>query len=514
MNKWILSGGLAAFLAAGLPWTASYGAPYAPGDPSFSEQWAFYNDGTFSIEEEKNRYAVYDDPFGQPWAPGDWHFEEPELLGMLVQVERIRAAAGIDVGMADAWASYGEGKRDVVVAVIDTGVDISHEDLAGAIWVNEDEIPGNGLDDDGNGYADDVNGWNFYHNNNQIYNGSEDSHGTHGAGTIRASSGNGVGISGMVPGDRVKLMPVKALGGGDGEGNTAALIKAIRYAEDNGASICNLSLTSPTNDQALYCAIRDSSMLFVAAAGNDGKDIDRTPVYPASYELDNVISAANISCGGELHESSNYGVGSVDLAAPGSYILSTTPGNTYSYMTGTSMAAPMVTGAAAMVWSHFDGIGAAEVKEILLNSVTPLDSLSGKVKTGGMLNVGAALRYDLGTLSGKAFEAGGHRPENGTAPHLEARTERTLAGLYLKVRVVDIDGDLDVLYYAPGERNAEWFREREDCQSFTVSDRDIAAFRIDQAGVYTFYARDRRGNDTAYTVRIADLREGPGVLDQ
>lgn len=93
-----LVGGLAAFLAAGLPWTASYGAPYAPGDPSFSEQWAFYNDGTFSIEEEKNRYAVYDDPFGQPWAPGDWHFEEPEILGMLVQVERIRAAAGIDVG--------------------------------------------------------------------------------------------------------------------------------------------------------------------------------------------------------------------------------------------------------------------------------------------------------------------------------------------------------------------------------------------------------------------------------
>ena len=126
----------------------------------------------------------------------------------------------------------------------------AHEDLAGAIGVNEDEIPGNGLDDDGNGYADDVNGWNFYHNNNQIYNGSEDSHGTHGAGTIRASSGNGVGISGMIPGDRVKLMPVKALGGGDGEGNTAALIKAIRYAEDNGASICNLSLTSPANDQA------------------------------------------------------------------------------------------------------------------------------------------------------------------------------------------------------------------------------------------------------------------------
>ena len=255
-------------------------------------------------------------------------------------------------------------------------------------------------------------------------------------------------------------------------------------------------------------------MLFVVAAGNDGADLELAPSYPASYHLDNLITVANLRYDGNLDPTSSYGASSVDLAAPGTHILSTTPGNSYSYMTGTSMAAPMVTGAAAMVWSHFDGIGAAEVKEILLNSVTPLDSLSGKVKTGGMLNVGAALRYDLGTLSGKAFEAGGHRPENGTAPHLEARTERTLAGLYLKVRVVDIDGDLDVLYYAPGERNAEWFREREDCQSFTVSDRDIAAFRIDQAGVYTFYARDRRGNDTAYTVRIADLREGPGVLDQ
>lgn len=512
MNKRILSGGLAVFLAAGLPWTASYGAPDAPGDPSFSEQWAFYNDGTFSIEEEKNRYPVYDDPFGQPSAPGDWRFGEPELLGVLVQVERIRARAGIDAGMTGAWAAYGEGKRDVVVAVIDTGIDISHEDLAEAVWVNEDEIPGNGIDDDGNGYVDDVNGWNFYDNNNQICNGSEDSHGTHGAGTICAVSGNGLGISGMIPGDRVRIMPVKALGGGDGEGNTAALIRAIRYAEDNGASICNLSLTSPTSDQALYYAMRDSSMLFVAAAGNDGKDIDEAPVYPASYELDNVISVANLSCGGELHETSNYGVRSVDLAAPGSYILSTTPGNTYSYMTGTSMAAPMVTGAAAMVWSHFDGIGAAEVKEILLNSVTPLDSLSGKTGTGGMLNVGAALEYDLGTLSGRPFETGGHRPENGTAPYLEARVEQTLGGLYLKLRVIDIDGDLEALFYAPGEQDAGWFREKTDCQPFTVSERDIAAFRIGQAGVYTFYARDRKGNDTAYTVKIADLREGPGVL--
>ena len=506
MNKWILSGGLAAFLAAGLPWTASYGAPYAPGDPSFSEQWAFYNDGTFSIEEEKNRYAVYDDPFGQPWAPGDWHFEEPELLGMLVQVERIRAAAGIDVGMADAWASYGEGKRDVVVAVIDTGVDISHEDLAGAIWVNEDEIPGNGLDDDGNGYADDVNGWNFYHNNNQIYNGSEDSHGTHGAGTIRASSGNGVGISGMIPGDRVKLMPVKALGGGDGEGNTAALIKAIRYAEDNGASICNLSLTSPANDQALYCAIRDSSMLFVAAAGNDGKDIDRTPVYPASYELDNVISAANISCGGELHESSNYGVGSVDLAAPGSYILSTTPGNTYSYMTGTSMATPMVSAAAAMLCSQFPDATLADVKDILLSSVQKLDSLTGLTATGGMLDLGAAMASGAAAQKGRTWTEPDLAAYTDSPPILSLSLFQWRGQQYLTVQVQDPDGDFRSTAYAAGTYTAANFQGGAAGTPLPLNAWGAATLLVRNGGPYTFYAVDLAGNET---VRTVDLPQSP-----
>ena len=337
-------------------------AALSSGDEYSEYQWALNNTGRLRRTEKVLNIKTLDHIYLHYGENGIDDIALPPLGPDNFESINTDAVANIDINIEDAWKTYSEteNKRTVTVAIIDTGIDTTHSDLKDSIWVNEDEIPGDGIDNDGNGYIDDVNGWNFYHNNNQIYNGSEDSHGTHGAGTIRASSGNGVGISGMIPGDRVKLMPVKALGGGDGEGNTAALIKAIRYAEDNGASICNLSLTSPTNDQALYCAIRDSSMLFVAAAGNDGKDIDRTPVYPASYELDNVISAANISCGGELHESSNYGVESVDLAAPGSYILSTTPGNTYSYMTGTSMAAPMVTGAAAMVWSHFDGIGAAE----------------------------------------------------------------------------------------------------------------------------------------------------------
>ena len=198
----------------------------------------------------------------------------------------------------------------------DTGIDYTHEDLAGAIWVNEDEIPGNGIDDDGNGYIDDVHGWNFYDHTNQVYTGDEDSHGTHGAGTIAASSNNQIGISGIVPGERVKIMPVKALGGSDGSGTTASLIQAIHYAEANGASICNLSLSSSKNDRALYQAIAQSNMLFIVAAGNDSANIDLSPTYPASYNLDNILSVANLCYDGVLHHTSNYGASSVDLAAP------------------------------------------------------------------------------------------------------------------------------------------------------------------------------------------------------
>lgn len=490
-------------------------------DASASEQWALFNDGSFTIEEEKNRYPVYDDPFGKPAAPGMWHrgFGKTDLVGVLVEVARVKAVAGIDINISGAWEKYGNGSHDTIVAIIDTGIDISHEDLADAIWVNTDEIPGNGIDDDGNGYVDDVNGWNFYHNNNQVFTGDEDSHGTHGAGTIRANSGNGLGIAGIVPGNRVRIMPVKALGGEDGGGSTASLIRAIRYAEDNGASICNLSLTSTTDDQALYQAMASSTMLFVVAAGNGdsvtgkGVNTDETPFYPAAYDLDNLISVANLTCDGNLHGSSNYGAATVDLAAPGTYILSTTPGNTYSYMSGTSMAAPMVAGAAAMVYSYFDGIGLADVKEILLSTVTPLESLSGKTVTGGMLNAGAALEYDINALARRGFAKGGTAPENGNAPYIEAKSRRAFDGVYLTVRIVDIDGDLDTMLYAEGECSREQFTEGTVGTPFTVNEKDTAMFRIGHAGIYSFYARDKRGNDTVYTVKYANMSDGPGALD-
>ena len=372
-------------------------------DALAGEQWALDNDGTFQMEEQENEYPVFDDPFEEPSAP--WHWMPPQHRGgfhwfsATADDSNTTATAGVDVNAEKAWSLYSGGKRDVVVALVDTGVDYTHEDLADNIWVNTDEIPGNGIDDDGNGYVDDVYGWNFYSGNNQVYTGSDDSHGTHGAGTIAAESGNGVGIAGLAQGEHVKVMEVQALGGKDGSGTTASIIQAIRYAEDNGAKICNLSLGTDQDDRALYQAMAASNMLFVVAAGNDGADTDTSPSYPASYSLDNIISVANLNYDGTLHSSSNYGAASVDLAAPGSYILSTTPGNTYSYMTGTSMAAPMVSAAAAMVYSYFDDITLADVKTVLLSSACPLDGLSGKTVTGGMLVLAAALSYD-GGLSG------------------------------------------------------------------------------------------------------------------
>ena len=372
-------------------------------DPLLGEQWALDNDGSFQLEEQENRYPVFDDPFEMPSAPWQWiapwwmWSADSSTAGSI----QVQAVPGIDIGLAEAWELYDGGSRDVVVALVDTGIDYTHEDLAGRIWTNVDEIPGNGIDDDGNGYVDDVYGWNFYSDTNDVYVGTEDAHGTHGAGTIAANADNGTGIAGIVQSDRVKVMAVKALGGSDGSGTTASIIQAIQYAEANGAQICNLSLGSSQNDPALYRTMASSDMLFVVAAGNDGTDLETSPSYPASYDLDNVISVANIRYDGELDPTSSYGAASVDLAAPGSYILSTTPGGTYSYMTGTSMAAPMVSAAAAMVYSAFPNATLADVKDILLASVQKLDSLSDCTATGGMLDLGAAMAYAATASTGR-----------------------------------------------------------------------------------------------------------------
>lgn len=368
-----------------LPYSDTYG----------DYQWALLNSGVFKLVPSTK--MPLDNVF-QGWL-GNRNTGENRPGPARESDGTTLALAGIDINIIPAWKKYDAkgDKRQVVVAVIDTGIDYSHQDLADSIWINEDEIPGDGIDNDGNGYIDDVYGWNFYSNNNQVFTGSDDDHGTHSAGTIAAAR-NGVGTIGICDPAYVKVMSIKALGTPSGVGTADNVAKAIRYAQDNGAVICNLSFGTNKYSEELYQTMKNSGMLFVVAAGNgdssgNGYNIDSLPVYPASFDLDNIISVANLRFDGKIDPASNFGVKSVDLAAPGSYILSTVTGNKYSYMSGTSMAAPMVTGAAAMLYSYDPGLSLTEIKGRILNSVHRLESLSGKTATGGMLDVSAALNF-------------------------------------------------------------------------------------------------------------------------
>lgn len=369
----------------------------SPSDEFSTYQWGLKNDGEFRLVELKSKFQSVDNVYdglksgmglGLP-KPGPGDYESKVT----------KAVAGIDIDIQPAWETYEKAgeKRSVIVAIIDTGIDINHQELKDSIWTNPGEIDGDGLDNDGNGFVDDIHGWNFYSGNNKVFSGSEDSHGTHAAGTIAAARG-AYGIAGITDNRYVKIMPLKALGGKEGTGTPEAVIQSIRYAEANGASICNLSMGTSAYSEELAQTIKNSRMLFVVSSGNGGisglgYDTDINPVYPASLPYDNVISVANILFDGTLSKESNFGANSVDIAAPGTYILSTIPNNKYGFMSGTSMAAPMVTGVAAMLYSYRTDISLSDVKQILLNSSRKLDSLQGKLVSGGLLDAYSALNW-------------------------------------------------------------------------------------------------------------------------
>jgi len=296
---------------------------------------------------------------------------------------------GIDINLEPAW-QVTKGDPTVVVAVIDTGNDISHPDLSGNIYINPGEIAGNGIDDDSNGKTDDVSGWDFYNNDNTVYHSAnEDDHGTHCAGTIAAIENTG-GVVGVAP--LVKILPLKFIGNdpetGESGGSSADAIEAIAYAEQMGVEICSCSWGGSGYDTALYQTIATSEMLFIFAAGNDSIDNDAdTPAYPASFTLNNIISVAAIDSQGNLADFSNYGATSVDVAAPGVLIGSTYPDSSYVYMDGTSMATPHVAGIAALIYST--GItDLTEIKTRIMNSARhhKLSSLTGYCITGGLVD--------------------------------------------------------------------------------------------------------------------------------
>ena len=255
----------------------------------YQYQWALKNNGTLRRREALPRIPAGPEAYG----PGVNPAAASQDHGTQTAGNQVTASvAGIDIGIEAAWDVYSqsEERRTVTVALIDTGVDITHPDLQDSVWVNTDEIPGDGIDNDGNGYVDDVNGWNFYSGNNQVFSGREDNHGTHGAGTI-AGAWDGQGITGIADSRYVKIMVLKALGSEDGRGISDNVKQAIRYAQENGADICNLSMGAAVYDEELETMIRNSPMLFVVSAGNGdewgrGVDIDTQPVYPASYTSD------------------------------------------------------------------------------------------------------------------------------------------------------------------------------------------------------------------------------------
>jgi len=296
-----------------------------------------------------------------------------------------------DIDAPEAW-TITTGSSAVIVADIDSGMDMTHPDLVANLWTNPNEIANNGIDDDANGYIDDIHGWDFGENDNNPSDtiSSCGGHGTHTAGTIGASGNNGAGITGV--NWTVSLMPLKVFkpifGGIFCTADSAAIIGAINYASMMGARVSNNSYGGGPASQAEQSAIQASKALFVAAAGNDGANNDLTPSYPANYPLDNVLSVAATDHNDAMAIFSNFGT-SVHLAAPGVSILSTLPNNQYDFYDGTSMAAPHVTGVAALLLAQNPNLTINELKRLLLDGVDLIPGLN--VATSGRLNAFTSL---------------------------------------------------------------------------------------------------------------------------
>lgn len=308
--------------------------------------------------------------------------------------------SNVDIDGLQALA-LSTGDPSLVVAVIDDGVDYTHPDLAGRMWVNPGEIPDNGVDDDSNGIVDDVHGANFCDPDEPtgVPFSSNNTHGTHVAGTIAASL-NGVGTVGVAP--SVQIMALKFICGT--LGSTSAAIKAIEYARDHGVRISNNSWGGGSFNTTLRNTIRDSGMLFVAAAGNGGFDAigdnnDSFPTYPASYDAANILVVAAVDNRGKLGRFSNYGKTSVDISAPGVNVLSTIPpvsgcaAPCYAWADGTSMAAPHATGVAALAASDQPGLltNPVALKARIMATGKPLSATVGKTVTGKIVDALYAL---------------------------------------------------------------------------------------------------------------------------
>ncbi len=317
---------------------------------------------------------------------------------------------GADMRVFEAWDIRHDATA-TPIAILDTGIDWQHEDLIKNVWQNlgedadgdgqvlewngtewtfdpDDE---NGIDDDGNGYDDDFIGWDFVNNDNNPY--DDNGHGTHVAGIAGARGNNGIGTTGIAW--EAQLLALKVFDA-NGSGSMDNVIAALDYTIQQGIKITNNSWGTISESQALYDAInntQNTGQIFVAAAGNNATDNDLAfgNIYPASYDLDNIIAVASTNQFDQKANFSNYGAVTIDIGTPGKGIYSTLPGNSYGYLYGTSMSAPYLAGAAALLWSEANTLAPLQVKNTLLNTAQPLPDLEGKCVSGGRLDLFNAL---------------------------------------------------------------------------------------------------------------------------
>jgi subtilisin family serine protease len=417
------------------------------------------------------------------------------------------------IGAYDAWTK-GKGSSEIVVAVLDTGVDIDHPDLAYNIWQNKDEVI-DGKDNDGNVYIDDINGWDFVDGdsdprpdlNDPARQNTAVHHGTLVAGIIGAIGDNALGISGL--NWRVKIMPLRVLDS-TGQGNTDNVEEAIRYAIEKKADIINLSFIGSGFDKKLFLALRDAyraGILVVAAVGNqtyEGLDLDNSPLYPVCYSgnegEDVVLGVAAVDRNDFKAEFSNYGKNCVDLVAPGVDIFSTMvykPGRGYSQAygggwQGTSLAAPMVSGAAALIKAVNPSLTAKEIRQILISTADPLPNQPFKEKLGyGRLNLKRAVEVAAnGGLSVSGPATGLSylivAPFSQFSPEVRIFRENNLIKTFyayapqfkggLRVVTADLDGDgIDEIITGPGPGGGPHIR----------------IFRIDGTPLNSFFAFEK-----------------------
>ncbi len=345
----------------------------------------FIQDGDFIVEENIETFLLSDNNpqdtlYELQWALDNRGDNEPRRGGGRIPIPGV---VGSDLSVLNIWNEVNSLKT-IVVAVVDTGIDYQHEDLKNSIWINESEIPGNGIDDDGNGFIDDVMGYDF---SNQDADPMDDyKHGTHVAGIISAEH-NTLGIAGLSKNS--KLMAVKHMDH-KGRGNLEQAIKAIGYAIDNGAKVINnswgmLKYSKILEDLMIFA--NEKGIIFVSAAGNNYKNLDESPLYPAAYKTDNNITVAAMSPENRMTAFSCYGPTTVHIAAPGRNIMSTVPANKYEVLSGTSMAAPYVAAAVSIYLGKYENSTPLEIRDKIISTSTYMDHFKGRTVSEGRLNV-------------------------------------------------------------------------------------------------------------------------------